>query len=143
MVHAYIHPGGKIGSLVEINCETDFVARTDEFLTLVNDIAIQVAATAPLALERKDLDEAIIDKEKEIYREHALSEGRPEKVLDKIVDGRLEKFYEEVCLLEQCFVKDPDIKIADMVREFSGKVGENVVVRRFARFQLGDESEPN
>jgi elongation factor Ts len=140
LVHAYIHPGGRFGSLVEVNCETDFVARTDEFLTLANDIAIQVAATAPLALERRDLDEAIIDKEKEIYREHALAEGKPEKVLDKIVDGRLEKFYEEVCLLEQIFVKDPDIKIADMVKEFSGKVGENVVVRRFTRFQLGDES---
>jgi elongation factor Ts len=140
LVHAYIHPGGRIGALVEINCETDFVARTDEFRDLVNDIAIQVAATAPLALAREDLDDAVIEKEKEIYREHALAEGKPEKVLDRIVEGRLEKFYEEVCLLEQSFVKDPDTKIADLVKEFSGKVGENVVVRRFTRFQLGDES---
>jgi elongation factor Ts len=140
LVHAYIHPGGRIGVLVEINCETDFVARTDEFRDLVNDIAIQVAATAPLALAREELDDAVIEKEKEIYREHALAEGKPEKVLDRIVEGRLEKFYEEVCLLEQSFVKDPDTKIADLVKEFSGKVGENVVVRRFTRFQLGDES---
>ncbi len=140
LVHAYIHPGGRIGALVEINCETDFVARTDEFRSLVKDIAIQVAATAPLALAREDLDDAVVEKEKEIYREHALAEGKPEKVLDRIVEGRLEKFYEEVCLLEQSFVKDPDTKIADLVKEFSGKVGENVVVRRFTRFQLGDES---
>ena len=140
LVHAYIHPGGRIGALVEINCETDFVARTDEFKDLVNDIAIQVAATGPLALTREDLDDAVIEKEKEIYREHALAEGRPEKVLDRIVEGRLEKFYEEACLLEQGFVKDPDTKIADLVKEFSGKVGENVVVRRFTRFQLGEES---
>jgi elongation factor Ts len=140
LIHAYIHPGGRIGAMVEINCETDFVARTDEFKDLVNDIAIQIAATGPLALTRDDLEDAVIEKEKEIYREHALAEGKPEKVLDKIVEGRLEKFYEEACLLEQCFVKDPDTKIADLVKEFSGKVGENVVVRRFTRFQLGEES---
>jgi elongation factor Ts len=140
LVHAYIHPGGRIGALVEINCETDFVARTDEFRNLVNDIAIQIAATCPLALTREDLEDAVIEKEKEIYREHALAEGKPEKVLDRIVEGRLEKFYEEACLLEQSFVKDPDTKIADLVKEFSGKVGEHVVIRRFTRFQLGEES---
>jgi elongation factor Ts len=137
-IHAYIHPGGRIGVLLEVNCETDFVARTDEFKKLVNDIALQVAATAPLSLTMEDLEPNVIEKEREIYREHALAEGKPEKIVDKIVDGRLEKFYEEACLLEQGFVKDPDTKVADLVKEFSGKVGENVVVRRFVRFQLGD-----
>jgi elongation factor Ts len=140
LVHSYIHPGGKIGVLVEVNCETDFVARTEEFRCLVNDIALQVAATSPLALTREDLDEAVIDKEKEVYRSQALEEGRPEKVIDKIVDGKLEKFFEEACLLEQIFVKDQDRKVRDIVQEISGKVGENIVIRRFTRFQLGDAS---
>jgi elongation factor Ts len=137
-VHAYIHPGGKIGVMVEVNCQTDFVARTEEFVTLVNDLALQIAATAPLALKREDLDEAVIEKEKEIYRSQALEEGKPEKVIDKIVEGKLDKFYVEACLLEQVFVKDQDRKIADIVQELSGKVGENIVVRRFTRYQLGE-----
>ncbi len=140
LVHAYIHPGGRIGVLIEINCETDFVARTDVFQTLVNDIALQVAAASPLALTREDLDEATIEKEKEIYRSQALESGRPEKVLDKIVEGKLEKFFEEACLMEQIFVKDQERKIEDVVKEASGKVGENIVIRRFTRFQLGEAS---
>ncbi len=140
LVHAYIHPGGRIGALVEVNCETDFVARTDEFKELVDDIALQVAATAPLALTREELDKELVEKEKEIYRSQALEEGRPEHVVDKIVEGRLEKFYEEVCLLEQSFIKDPEKKIGDLVKELSAKVGENIVIRRFSRFQLGELS---
>lgn len=140
LVHAYIHPGGRIGVLIEVNCETDFVARTDEFQTLVNDIALQVAAASPLALSREDLDDAVINKEKEIYRSQALESGRPEKVIDKIVEGKLEKFFEEACLMEQIFVKDQERKIEDVVKEASGKVGENIVIRRFTRFQLGEAS---
>ena len=140
LVHAYIHPGGRIGVLIEINCETDFVARTDVFQALVNDIALQVAAASPLALTREDLDEAAIEKEKEIYRSQAIESGRPEKVLDKIVEGKLEKFFEEACLMEQIFVKDQERKIEDVVKEASGKVGENIVIRRFTRFQLGEAS---
>ena len=140
LVHAYIHPGGRIGVLIEINCETDFVARTDVFQALVNDIALQVAAASPLALTREDLDEAAIEKEKEIYRSQAIESGRPEKVLDKIVEGKLEKFFEEACLMEQIFVKDQERKVGDVVKEASGKVGENIVIRRFTRFQLGEAS---
>jgi len=137
-VHSYIHPGGRIGVLLEINCETDFVARTDEFKTLVNDIALQIAGNPPYAVNREDLSEELIEKEKEVYRSQAIEAGRPEKVFDKIIEGKLEKFYEDSCLMEQAFIKDPDRKIGDLVKEFSGKVGENVVIRRFARFQLGE-----
>jgi elongation factor Ts len=140
LIHAYIHPGGRIGVLLEVNCETDFVARTDQFQALVNDIALQVAAASPLALTREDLDEAVIEKEKEVYRSQALESGRPEKVLDKIVDGKLEKFFEEACLMEQIFIKDQERTIEDVVKEASGKVGENIVIRRFTRFQLGEAS---
>jgi elongation factor Ts len=140
VIHAYIHPGGRIGVLLEVNCETDFVARTDEFKALVNNIALQVAATSPLALTREDLDADLVDKEKEIYRSQAEEEGKPEKVMDRIIDGKLEKFYEESCLLEQPYVKDPDTKVGDLVKEMSGKVGENIIIRRFTRFQLGDMS---
>lgn len=139
-VHAYIHPGGRIGVIIEVNCETDFVARTDDFKDLVNNLALQIAATAPLGLSREEVPKELIEKEKEIYRSMALAEGKPEKVLDKIIDGRLEKYYEEACLLEQIFVKDQDKKVGDLVKELSGKVGENIVVRRFARFQLGEVS---
>jgi elongation factor Ts len=138
LVHAYVHPGAKIGVLVEVNCETDFVARTDEFKCLANDIALQVAATSPIALTREQLGEDVIEKEKEVYRSQALEEGKPEKVIDKIVEGKLEKFYEEVCLMEQVFVKDQEKKVEDVVKEVSGKVGENILVRRFTRFQLGE-----
>lgn len=140
LVHAYIHPGGRIGSLVEVNCETDFVARTDEFKALVNDIAMQVAATAPLALSPDGLDKDLVEKEKEIYRSQAMAEGKPEKIVEKIVESKLSSFYSEVCLLEQGFIKNPEIKIGDLVKQYSGKFGENIVIRRFARFQLGDLS---
>jgi elongation factor Ts len=140
LVHAYVHPGGKIGVIVEVNCQTDFVARTEEFRCLVNDIALQIAATGPLALAREDLDPALVEKEREIYLSQAKESGRPDNVLDRIVEGKMEKFYEEACLLEQVFIKDQDMKVGDLVQELSGKVGENIVVRRFARFQLGESS---
>jgi elongation factor Ts len=140
LVHAYIHPGGRIGVLIEVNCETDFVARTEEFQALVNDLALQVAATSPLALSREQVEEEDIEREKEIYKSQAIESGRPEKVIDKIVEGKLEKFFEEACLMEQIFVKDQDRKVEDIVKEASGKVGENIVIRRFVRFQLGEAS---
>jgi elongation factor Ts len=140
LVHAYIHPGGKIGVIVEVNSETDFVARTDDFKNLVNELALQVAATAPLGLTKEDVPQDVIDKEKDIYRSMALAEGKPEKVLDKIIEGRMQKFYEEACLLEQIWIKDQEKKVGDLVKELSGKTGENIVVRRFARFQLGEAS---
>jgi len=126
--------------MVEVNCETDFVARTDDFKNLVNDLALQVAATAPLGLTKEDVPQDVIDKEKDIYRSMALAEGKPEKVLDKIIEGRMQKFYEEACLLEQIWIKDQEKKVGDLVKELSGKTGENIVVRRFARFQLGEAS---
>jgi len=143
LVGCYLHPTpgtARVGVMVQFNCETDFVARTDEFKTLVNDLALQIAATSPLALTREEVDEAAIAKEKEVYRSQALEAGRPEKVIDKIVDGKLEKFFEEVCLMEQVFVKDQERRIEDVVKEASGKVGENIVIRRFTRFQLGESS---
>jgi len=138
MVESYVHPGNKIGVLIEVNCETDFVARTEEFRKLARDLAMQVAATNPLAVDRESLDEKIVEKEREIYRAQALESGKPEKVVDKIVEGKLAKFYQEVCLLEQAFVKDTDKTVQDVVNEVSAKTGEKVVVKRFVRFQLGE-----
>lgn len=140
LVHAYIHPGNKVGVILEVNCETDFVARTDDFRNLVNDLALQIVATAPLGLARENIDPAVVEKEKEIYKSQAMAQGKPEKIAEKMVEGKLEKFFEEACLLEQQFVKDPERRVGDLVKEVSGKVGENVVVRRFARFQLGEAS---
>ncbi len=137
LIHSYIHTGGKIGVLVELNCETDFVARTDEFQQLAKDIAMHIAATDPDFIIRKEVPTDLVEKEKEIYREQAAQSGKPEKVLDKIVDGRLEKYYQEICLLEQAFIKNPDASIGRLVQETAVKVGENIQVRRFARFQLG------
>lgn len=137
-VGAYVHPGGKIGVLVEINCETDFVARTAEFQSLLKDIAMQVAAANPRYLRREEVSAAELDKEKEIYRQQALETGKPEKVVDKIVEGKLERFYSEACLLEQAFIKDPDKKVTDIVNESIGRLGENIQIRRFSRYHLGE-----
>ena len=137
-VGAYVHPGGKIGVLVEINCETDFVARTAEFQMLVKDIAMQVAAANPQYVRREEVSPQDLDKEKSIYRQQALETGKPEKVVDKIVDGKIERFYSEVCLLEQAFIKDPDKKVAEVVNDAIARVGENIQVRRFARYHLGE-----
>ena len=137
-VGAYVHPGGKIGVLVEINCETDFVARTKEFQGLLKDIAMQVAAANPRCVRRDEVSNADLDKEKAIYRQQALESGKPEKVVDKIIEGKIDKFYSEVCLLEQSFIKDPDKKVQDVVNEAIGRLGENIQARRFARFHLGE-----
>jgi elongation factor Ts len=137
-VGAYVHPGGKIGVLVEINCETDFVARTAEFQALLKDIAMQVAAANPRYVRREEVPAPELDKEKEIYRQQALETGKPEKVVDKIVEGKIERFYSEACLLEQAFIKDPDKKISDIVNESIGRLGENIQIRRFSRYHLGE-----
>jgi elongation factor Ts len=138
VVDAYIHLGGKIGVLVEVNCETDFVARTDEFRTFVRDIAMQIAAANPNYCAREDVPEEAVAKEREILKMQALHEGKPEKIIDKIVSGRVEKFYAENCLLEQPFIRDPDITVKDLLREKIAKIGENISVRRFARYEMGE-----
>jgi elongation factor Ts len=137
LIEAYIHPGNKVGVLIEVNCETDFVARTDAFRTLVRDLAMQVAAATPLAVAPEDLDADLVAKEREILAEQAKASGKPEKIIEKMVEGRIQKYYEEVCLLEQPFVKEQDRKVKDIVNEAIAKIGENIRVRRFARFQLG------
>ncbi|HEY7216898.1 MAG TPA: translation elongation factor Ts [Candidatus Binatia bacterium] len=137
-VAAYVHPGGKIGVLVEINCETDFVARTAEFQALLKDVAMQVAAASPRYVRREEVPTAEIEKEQSIYRQQALETGKPEKVVEKIVEGKMERFYSEVCLLEQAFIKDPDKKVLDVVNESIGRLGENIQIRRFARYHLGE-----
>ncbi len=140
IIHAYIHAGGRIGVLVEVNCETDFVARTDDFKNLVHDIALHIAAMAPRWISKEDVPQEVIEEEKEIYRKRALDEGKPERVIEKIVEGRLNNFYKENCLLEQPFVKDEDKTVGDVIKEAIAKLGENIVVRRFVRWELGEES---
>jgi elongation factor Ts len=137
-VGAYVHPGGKIGVLVEINCQTDFVARTTEFQTLLKDMAMQIAAASPRYVKREDVSADEIEKEREIYRSHALESGKPEKVVEKIVEGKMERFYSEVCLLEQAFIKDPDRKVSDTINDAITRLGEKIEVRRFARYHLGE-----
>ncbi len=138
IVDSYIHMGGKIGVLVEVNCETDFVARNDEFREFVRNICLQVAATNPGYLRKEDVPDYILDKERQIIKAQALNEGKPEKVIDKIVEGRLEKYYRENCLLEQAFVKDTDQSINDLLAGMIAKIGENIVIRRFTRFEIGE-----
>ncbi len=137
LIGSYIHMGGKIGVLVEVNCETDFVARTDEFKALVHDIAMQIAAMSPKWVSVEDVPQEVIEKEKAIYREQALASGKPEHVVDRIVEGKLQKFFEEVCLLEQKFIKDDSKKVKDVITEAIAKLGENIKVSRFVRFQVG------
>jgi elongation factor Ts len=137
-VGAYIHPGSQLGVLVEVNCETDFVARTDSFQDLVKDIAMQIAAADPRFLRREEVPAAILAKEEEIARDRARAEGKPEKVLDKIVEGRLSKFYEEACLLDQPFIKDNTVTIGQMIKDRISKLQENISIGRFVRFKVGD-----
>ena len=141
LVEAYIHGAGRIGVLVEINCETDFVAKTDDFKELCRDFAMQVAASNPDYVRREDVPEEVLEHERTIARQQALNEGKPEKILDKIVEGRIEKFYKETCLLEQVYIKDNDKNVQDYVTEKIAKIGENISVRRFARFQVGEGIE--
>lgn len=140
-VQSYIHAGGKIGVLAEVNCETDFTGKTEDFTDFVRDLAIQIAATNPIAIDRERVPEDILEKEKDIYSTQAKESGKPEKVIEKIVEGKLKKFFSEVCLLEQPFVKNPDITIQDLVNEMMAKTGENIVISRFVRFQLGESND--
>lgn len=137
-ITSYLHPGNKIGVLLEVNCETDFVARTPEFSSLAKDLCMQIAATKPLYIQREDIPDQVIAKEKEIYRAEMREKGKPEKVVEKIAEGKLEKFFSEVCLLEQPFVKDQEINVGTLVKNHISLLGENIVVRRFSRFQLGE-----
>ena len=138
LVFSYIHTNGKIGVLVELNCETDFVARTDEFQQLGHEIAMQIAAANPQYVSPEEGPSDDLEREKEIYRNQALEEGKPAHIVDKIAEGRVNKFYEETCLLEQNYIRDPDRKIKDMVIDNIAKMGENIVVRRFARYSIGE-----
>ena len=138
LVESYIHMGGKIGVMVEVNCETDFVAKTDAFKEFVKNIAMHIAAVSPAGISPADVPEAVIAREREIYRAQALETGKPPQVVDKIIQGKLDKFIKDSCLLNQAYVKNPDISITDYLNETIGKTGENISIRRFARFQLGE-----
>jgi len=137
MIYSYIHTGARLGVLLEVNCESDFVAKTEDFQTFVKNIAMHIAAANPVGLNPEDVDLAIVEKEKEIFRAQMLEEGKPENMIDKIVEGKVEKFYKEVCLMSQQYVKDPQLTIADVLKETISKVGENIQIKRFARFQIG------
>lgn len=141
IVGHYVHGGGKIAVLVEINCETDFVARNSDFKKFVKDIAMQVCSASPVYVSRDDVPEEVLEREHAIYKTQAASTGKPEKILDRIADGKMEKFYERVCLLDQLFNQDESVKIRDYLNETMAKVGENIRIRRFARFQLGEDLE--
>ncbi len=140
LIGSYIHPGAQLGVLVEVNCESDFVARTDEFKQLVHDIAMQIAAADPQYIRREDVPPEVLEKEREIQRARALAEGKPEKVVDKIVEGRLAKFFEEVCLYDQPFIKDNSLTVGQLIAGKIAQVGENITVSRFARFKVGDRA---
>lgn len=138
LVGSYIHGGGRIGVLVELNCETDFVARTPEFQDLLKDVAMQIAAANPRYIRREDVPEDELEREHQIYHQQAIESGKPEKIVGKIVDGKMERFYSEVCLLEQEFIKDPDRQVGDLIKEVVARLGENVQVKRFMRYHIGE-----
>lgn len=141
IVEAYIHGGGRIGVMLEVNCETDFVAKTDEFKQFARDIALHIAAAKPLYLVKEEVPAEVLQHEKDILKAQALNEGKPEKIVEKMVEGRIEKYYKEVCLMEQAFVKDPDKSINDVVLERTAKIGERIVIRRFTRYEMGEGIE--
>ncbi len=141
LVESYIHGAGRIGVLVEVNCETDFVAKTDEFKDLVRDICMQIAAAKPEYVRREEVSQDVINREKNIFAAQAANEGKPEKIVEKMVEGRIQKFYKEICLLEQPFIKNPDISVEQLITDSIAKIGENISVRRFARFELGEGLE--
>lgn len=138
IVQSYIHMGGKIGVLVEINCESDFVAKTDDFMEFSKNIAMHIAATSPAGISPEDVSQDIIEREKTIYRDQAIEMGKPEKMIDKIVEGKINKFYKESCLMNQAYVRDPNLTIADLLNDVIAKIGENIKISRFARFQIGE-----
>jgi elongation factor Ts len=137
LVHAYIHPGSRIGVMVEINCETDFVARTEEIKKFAADVCMHIAAMKPLYLSPEEVDTQFVDKERRLFKEQLAAEGKPEKIIDQIVEGKIQKVYAEVCLLKQAFVKNDKMTVDDVLKELIGKVGENIKIRRFARFEIG------
>lgn len=137
-VGSYVHAGGKIGVIVEVNCETDFVAKTDDFQSFAKDVAMHIAASNPLYIQRENVPPQVLEREREIYRAQAREAGKPEKIMEKMVEGKLEKFYSEVCLLEQPFIKDPDLTVQDLLNGLIGKLGEKVEIRRFSRIQVGE-----
>jgi elongation factor Ts len=137
-IGSYVHAGGKIGVMVEVNCETDFVAKTDDFQIFAKDIAMHIAASSPLFIQRENVPPEVLERERGIYRAQARETGKPEKIIEKIVDGKLEKYFGEVCLLEQPFIKDPDLTVKDLLNGLIGKLGEKIEVRRFSRFQVGE-----
>ena len=138
LIGTYVHPGDKLAVMIEVQCETDFVARTDDFRDLVKHLAMHVAAANPLVVRREEITEAQMAKERDIYRHQTLNEGKPEKIVDKIVEGRMDKWYSEVALMEQAYVRDPEVTIQDLIKNMIAKIGENIVVRRFARYRLGE-----
>ena len=140
IVFSYIHHGGRLGVLLELNCETDFVAKTDGFSDLANNISMQIAATNPLSISRDEIDQSVLDREKEIFADQAKESGKPDNIIDKIVEGRVEKFFAESCLLEQQYIKDPYRKVLDLITESVATLGENIVVNRFIRFAIGESS---
>lgn len=137
-IESYIHMGGRIGVMIEVNSETDFVAKTEDFQSLARNLAMQVAASNPLAVDRSSLDDAAVEREKAIYRQQAEESGKPAEIVEKIADGKLEKWYQEVCLVDQAFIKDPDRKVSDVITEAVQRLGENIVVRRFKRYEVGE-----
>ncbi|MCK5162552.1 MAG: translation elongation factor Ts [Desulfobacula sp.] len=138
LIYSYIHTGSKLGVLIEVNCESDFVAKTEDFQMFVKNIAMHVAAANPVGLNPEDVDLAVVEKEREIFRAQMLEQGKPENIIDKIVEGKVEKFYKEVCLMSQQYVKDPQQTITDLLKETIGKIGENIQIKRFVRFQIGE-----
>ena len=138
LIEAYIHTGGRVGALIELNCETDFVARTEAFEELAHDLALQVVAARPLYLAPEDIPPDVLEEEKNVYRVQAREMGKPERIIERIVEGKLQKYYQEVCLMKQPFIKDDDLTVQDVLTEIIAKLGENIVVRRFMRFELGD-----
>ena len=137
VVESYIHAGSKLGVLVEVGCETDFVAKTDAFIAFARDIAMHIAASNPVAVTRDDVPAELVAREREIYKAQALESGKPESIVDKMITGKIDKFLAEVCLMEQKFVKNPDLSVQDLLNELIGKMGENISIKRFARFQIG------
>lgn len=138
LIEAYIHTGGRVGALIELNCETDFVARTEAFEELAHDLALQVVAARPLYLAPEDIPPDVLEEEKNVYRVQARETGKPERIIERIVEGKLQKYYQEVCLMKQPFIKDDDLTVQDVLTEIIAKLGENIAVRRFVRFELGD-----
>ena len=143
IIYSYIHAGGRLGVLIEVNCETDFVAKTDGFVELSHNLAMQIAATNPIALERESISESVISREKEIYADQAKSSGKPENIIEKMVDGRMNKFFQENCLMEQAYIKDSEKKVLDLLTESIATLGENITISRYTRFAVGESDSSN